>query len=103
MESKARERIEREIGDALHAAAEVNEARRRFAAESAPLVAAMEQAVASLEGQTDLDPYDLARIREQIIESRLVQLESDLTFQHAIIDLEAVLGVRLRDIAHTPH
>jgi len=48
--------------------------------------------IESVEG---LDPTDVARLRGQILESRRLNLESELEYRLAVIALEDAVGLRL--------
>ncbi len=94
-ELRAREHVKREIHDALQAIREIAEARDAYEQDTDPLIQEMEIVVTNIGSTPGLDPIDIARLRGQIYESRLLSLESELEHRLVVIDLEEVLGLRL--------
>ena len=97
-ERKARARVKREIGDALAAAHGLADNRARYQAETAPIIDSMTSTLEGIEDVKGVDPADVARVREQILESRRMEIQSELEYQLAVISLEAVLGMPLSSV-----
>jgi len=93
-ESKARHRVQQEISDVVASVQSLAKSRARHEAEVVPLIEEMERDLETIK-HAEIDPTDMARIRERILDSKRVRLESDLEHQLAIIELEEVLGLPL--------
>ena len=94
-ERKARTRARHEIRDALAAAIAIGRSRDSYEAQSRPIVENMEKTLAGIEDLSGIDPEAIARVREQLLESRRMKIEAALDFRLAVLDLEAVLGMSL--------
>ena len=93
-ESKARHRVEQEITDVVASVQSLAESRARHESEVDPLIKEMERELDSIQ-EAELDPTDMARIRERILGSKRVRLEADFLYQLSIIQLQEVLGLPL--------
>jgi len=94
-ERKARARVKREIADALAAARAMAGNRARYRSETAPIIEGMQSTLDGISDATGVDPADVARVREQILESRRMDIQAELEYQLALIGLESVLGMPL--------
>ncbi len=95
LEIKGKERIRREIMDALTAVKAAVASRERYREETMPMVRNMETMLATLESQAGLDPIEVARMREQILASRRLEQRAAMEYHLAVIQLEEALGLRL--------
>lgn len=94
-EGKARERVRREIRNALAAVKAIEAGRQQYEEDTRELSHDMEEALRTVKDATMLDPLALARMREQILETQRIRIESEMDYHLAVIRLEEVLGKHL--------
>lgn len=102
MEAKAKERAQREIMDALAGVKAAVAARERYQRETLPVTKDMESMLQRVQAQSGLDPIETARLREQILEARRIELEAGMGFHLAVVSLEEAIGMRLNDVVAAP-
>lgn len=102
MEVKAKERAQREIMDALAGVKAAVAARERYQRETLPVTKDMEAMLVRVQAQSGLDPIETARLREQILEARRIELEAGMGFHLAVVSLEEAIGMRLNDVLNVP-
>jgi len=94
-ELRAREQVKRDIQNAVTALTEISKARETYRRDTNPLIQEMDKVLKGIESVEGLDPTDVARLRGQILESRRLNLESELEYRLAVIALEDAVGLRL--------
>ena len=72
--------------------------RARYQSDTGPVIEEMRDTLKDIEDATGVDPTDVARVREQILESRRMEIQAELEYQLALIGLEAVVGMPLESI-----
>ena len=64
----------------------------RYETETVPVVKSMERLLETVEAGSDFSVYDKARIREQLIDTQRLKLQSDLEMHQAVIGISRLLG-----------
>lgn len=95
-ERKIKERVQREIRNALSTIREISASRVRFDEQTLPIINEMQSTLVALRGSLAGGPADIARVEEQIVDLKRLKLQADLEYEEAVIRLEKNLGVRLR-------
>ena len=75
--------------DAVHS---IQKSRSRYTREAKPVVAKMQEVLKNLEGNAGLAPEELARVHEQILKTKRLEIGSDYEYQQALLTLESILG-----------
>ena len=97
LELKTGERIRREIRDAIDSLRDIERSRRLYDQETGPVIDDLERILAQVEAGLPMAPDDAARLREEMLETRRMKLESRLEYELAVIRLEQALGMPLPD------
>jgi outer membrane protein TolC len=97
-EIRVRKRARQEIRDALSSLRSIENTRKLYNRQAAPIIQRMQTNIQNIQDTSGLDPVDVAKIREQILETKRLNIEADLDYQLAILDLEAAVGAPLEDL-----
>ena len=95
LERKAGGRVAREIRDAMDAIESISRNRAAYEREIQPIVNGMQTVLDNVKTQSGIDPGDVAEIRQEILESQRIKLESWLEYHLAVIRLQEVLGKQM--------
>lgn len=94
-ENLANESVSKDIQNAVAVLRDMDSNRKRYETTTAPVVRDMNQLMSQL-ADSDMSPQDLARIREQILDTERQRLRFERNFRRAIISLEKLIGMPLK-------
>jgi len=89
---EARRRLASEIWNAVCAVNDIAQRREHYKSETGPLLRKMQSRLEQVEGEEGLAHGERLRIREQILLSRHLELQTDFEYRLAIVDLLQSLG-----------
>ena len=97
-ESALLKRIHRKISSALSTMKSIEESQKQYETESTPIIQQMQNVLTSLEDENVLSPDQIARIKEEILETQRLKLKAEYDHLSAFLTLEEALGKQITEL-----